>query len=177
MPYIAERLSELRGNLVQCISLEEIEPQRLALRLGQVGNRVAEALLAKVRLDGLIEKGRGDCLRRRNALVRSPGVVRVPSVQVPTPLARRLVGHVNDQRAWRSLRWIEDRGLLVNQQEDFLHYIFGLGTVSEDSSRDVPDQAGITLEQEVQPFVVVFADPRDQGLVRKLFRCTSRILI
>jgi hypothetical protein len=177
MSYVAERLSELRGNLVQCISLEEIESQRPALRWGQLGDRVAEAFLAKVRLDGLIEKGHGDSGRSRNALVQLPGVVRVPSVEVPASLARRLVGHLNDQRAWRSLRWIEDGGLLVNQQEDFLHYVFGLGTVSEDSPCDVPDQPGIALEQKVQRFVVVFADPRDQGLVRKLFRYTSRILI
>lgn len=72
----------------------------------------------------------------------------MPGCKVPAALDGSLVSHVDDPGACRAFCTVEDGALALDEEEEILDEIVGLGCVPEDAVGNAANDPDISLEQE-----------------------------
>src|ERR1700676_1673102 len=120
VPHVPLWLTQFFGNLSQCISLEEVQPQGLSLVLGQRLDQLVKTITPEHRFRGIIVFDGRYSDHPTRQLLRFHARIEMARSQIPAPLYRALIQHLNDPGTCRTLRAIEDAALPGDKQKQVL---------------------------------------------------------
>src|SRR5258708_39510915 len=86
--------------------------------------------------------------------------------EVPAPLNRPVVSHLDNPGAGSTLRSVEDAALPLNEDEQVLNEIFRLRGIPQDTDGDATDDSLISFKEKAQSFLVAVEKPCQQVFVR-----------
>jgi hypothetical protein len=80
--------------------------------------------------------------------------------EVPAPLNRSVVSHLDNQGACRALRTVKDRAFASYEEEQVLDKIVRFGGVSQDTISNTANDSRVSLEEKPQSLLITLHKAR-----------------